>query len=209
MWKRAFTLIELLVVVAITAILAALLFPAFARARERARMTQCISNIRQLGLCVYIYAQDNDERYPIGWDYYRVRQGSTPAFRDVMDAYVPNRGLWMCPSDIGETFPGMGGGFGHRTPPFSTAQMGRTSYAFSGSGSPVKAADLAGKSLTYVRKPALTSMLWEIRPWHSGYSFAETDILRSPDLFLVEYCDGHVDRQTWANLLKDRGDAFR
>ncbi len=63
--KRAgFTLIELLVVIAIIAILAAILFPVFAQARERARMTACLSNCKQLGFGLAMYGQDYDETYP-------------------------------------------------------------------------------------------------------------------------------------------------
>src|SRR5450755_1930358 len=62
--RPGFTLIELLVVVAIIALLAAILFPVFARARENARRTSCSSNLKQLGLGVLMYAQDYDEYYP-------------------------------------------------------------------------------------------------------------------------------------------------
>src|SRR5579864_7430052 len=62
--KSGFTLIELLVVIAIIAILAAILFPVFARAREKARQTACVSNVRQIGLAWMMYVQDNDESYP-------------------------------------------------------------------------------------------------------------------------------------------------
>ena len=64
--KRGFTLIELLVVIAIIAILAAILFPVFAKAREKARQTSCLSNLRQIGTAILSYAQDNDEQYPFG-----------------------------------------------------------------------------------------------------------------------------------------------
>jgi len=62
--RKGFTLIELLVVIAIIAILAAILFPVFARAREQARKTACLSNLKQIGLALQMYAQDYDETYP-------------------------------------------------------------------------------------------------------------------------------------------------
>jgi prepilin-type N-terminal cleavage/methylation domain-containing protein len=66
MKRYGFTLIELLVVIAIIAILAAILFPVFAQAREQARTTSCLSNMRQIGLSVRMYAQDYDEEFPMG-----------------------------------------------------------------------------------------------------------------------------------------------
>src|SRR3984957_10656640 len=65
--RLAFTLIELLVVIAIIAILAAILFPVFAQAREQARKTTCLSNVKELGLGTLMYVQDYDETFPISW----------------------------------------------------------------------------------------------------------------------------------------------
>ena len=65
--RRGFTLIELLVVIAIIAILAAILFPVFAKAREKARQISCASNLKQLGLGIIQYNQDNDETYPCNY----------------------------------------------------------------------------------------------------------------------------------------------
>ena len=62
--RRGFTLIELLVVIAIIAILAAILFPVFAQAREKARATSCLSNLHQIGMANLMYVQDFDERFP-------------------------------------------------------------------------------------------------------------------------------------------------
>jgi prepilin-type N-terminal cleavage/methylation domain-containing protein len=91
---HGFTLIELLVVIAIIAILAAILFPVFARAREKARESACISNLRQLGVALHMYAQDYDELFPFsptcGNPHYMLCRGLEP--------YTRNRQIFYCPS---------------------------------------------------------------------------------------------------------------
>jgi len=92
MRERGFTLIELLVVIAIIAILAAILFPVFARAREKARQTACLSNAKQIALGVMMYAQDYDELLP---HYQRPFGG---AWYDDLQPYLKNREITVCPS---------------------------------------------------------------------------------------------------------------
>jgi prepilin-type N-terminal cleavage/methylation domain-containing protein/prepilin-type processing-associated H-X9-DG protein len=100
--RRGFTLIELLVVIAIIAILAAILFPVFARAREKARQASCSSNEKQLSLAVLMYLQDYDEKAPLVYD-----DGSGSANRQTwamkVAPYTKNIQVFVCPS--GPTAP--------------------------------------------------------------------------------------------------------
>jgi len=111
--RKAFTLIELLVVIAIIAILAAILFPVFAKAREKARQISCLSNMRQIGLGFMQYTQDNDEVLPGSGDLnYSTHEGAwvdidtyaapTSVFSPSTGAifpYVKSIGVFVCPSD--------------------------------------------------------------------------------------------------------------
>jgi len=105
--SRGFTLIELLVGIAIIAILAAILFPVFARAREKARQTSCLSNVKQLGLTLMMYVSDYDEMFPAAYDY-----ASTPTssrFWYVQaQPYVKNMQIFDCPSVKVDTNPEYG-----------------------------------------------------------------------------------------------------
>ena len=91
---QGFTLIELLVVIAIIALLAAILFPVFSRARENARKTSCLNNLKQIGLGIIQYTQDYDEMYP-----FRVNAGSSISWRTYIFPYVKSTQLFMCPSN--------------------------------------------------------------------------------------------------------------
>ncbi|MDQ3814275.1 MAG: DUF1559 domain-containing protein, partial [Armatimonadota bacterium] len=107
--RTGFTLIELLVVIAIIALLAAILFPVFARARENARKTSCANNVKQLGLAFAQYTQDYDEMMPL------LFIESAPAGAanqrgtwQIIMPYVKSQQVYQCPSDSNKTLPGWG-----------------------------------------------------------------------------------------------------
>lgn len=99
--RRAFTLIELLVVIAIIAILAAILFPVFSQAKQTAKATSCLSNLRQLDMSFMMYQNDNEDHFPLGA---YGTPTSTVIWHDMIDPYVKNKQVWLCPcSDVKTT----------------------------------------------------------------------------------------------------------
>ncbi len=105
--KKAFTLIELLVVIAIIAILAAILFPVFARARENARRSSCQSNMKQIGLGIEQYKQDYDGTYPMAY-FYRVGTSGAGGYNHwsgSIQPYMKSLQIFVCPSHTAGGFP--------------------------------------------------------------------------------------------------------
>jgi len=105
--RRGFTLIELLVVIAIIAILAAILFPVFAKAREKARQASCLSNVKQMSLALEMYTQDADEclpPMPCGCNYV---PGNPHCWYPRIQPYIKNTQVTVCPSigTIGRNVP--------------------------------------------------------------------------------------------------------
>lgn len=201
MKRRAFTLIELLVVIVIVAILAALLFPVFAKAKERARRTHCISNLRQIGTAFGEYLADYGDKYPWAYTGQSVIDGYRPALPETMAAFVRDRRIWQCPSDAGEVFLRDPLGFGKKTPPFYSESISGSSYGYLGIGWPDNYGRIGGLPVKVAKLPTQAVMAVESRPWHDRGRLGE-DLFYSPGLSNVLYCDGHVaqrTRQQWGS----------
>jgi prepilin-type N-terminal cleavage/methylation domain-containing protein len=129
-WRRdrqsGFTLIELLVVIAIIAILAAILFPVFAQARENARKSNCQSNLKQIGTGILMYAQDYDEVLPPSYLYLDSAKTQLAWWEDLLQPYVKNYNVMACPSDSDGVYANLR--------PAGTANPLKFSYAANGHG---------------------------------------------------------------------------
>jgi prepilin-type N-terminal cleavage/methylation domain-containing protein/prepilin-type processing-associated H-X9-DG protein len=167
--RRGFTLIELLVVIAIIAILAAILFPVFAQAREKARQTTCLSNQRQIGTALSMYVQDYDDTAPSAKTYGRWwtpanrRNGPDPFARDQLMPYVKNENLWYCPS-ISIDSP-----LHPPQPKVGTFRDNQTSYFWNFQcekrGRLGKFEIIAARSIASIPYPAEQPMFWDIPYW--------------------------------------------
>jgi prepilin-type N-terminal cleavage/methylation domain-containing protein/prepilin-type processing-associated H-X9-DG protein len=163
--RQGFTLIELLVVIAIIAILAAILFPVFAKAREAARQSSCLSNTKQMATGVMMYTQDHDEIYPWMWQggagsaHVHIPVGETlttnyTIWAELIYPYVKNKAVYQCPSQK----------FIQSQMPYATFPV---AYNYNGgaSGGPGSA---AGQSMASVEAPASTVLLydgWTMDAW--------------------------------------------
>lgn len=163
--RKAFTLIELLVVIAIIAILAAILFPVFAQAKEAAKKTACLSNDKQMATALFIYASDNDDMlcqtswesdathpYQVHWSY-------------LMQPYIKNFDMFRCPSDSTPVKP--------KTPCASDGDLGKMpmvcdwipvkGYSYIPNYNTIPAHDWLPVSLTAFNQPANTILVTEKR----------------------------------------------
>jgi prepilin-type N-terminal cleavage/methylation domain-containing protein/prepilin-type processing-associated H-X9-DG protein len=149
---QAFTLIELLVVIAIISILAAILFPVFARARANARRASCLSNEKQIGLGVMMYAQDYDGRMPTSIS---SLSGGTTWFKQIQP-YVNSSVLFYCPSDT----------HSNTTASFSPSNISYgwnfsyLTYCYTTNGvAPCNGYGVGGVSLTAIQSPSETVLI--------------------------------------------------
>ena len=186
--RKGFTLIELLVVIAIIAILAAILFPVFAKAREKARQSSCSSNLKQLAIAAVQYVQDYDERMPM----HVVATNASPTWvywPEGIQPYIKSVQLLVCPSDDSPASLGSFGG------------TYRTSYGYNwawlGSGNSVPA---WSRPLAKIEQPAHTLIFGEaersyvVHPYSTsgapGYYYKSES--RHNEGCNIAYVDGHV-----------------
>jgi prepilin-type N-terminal cleavage/methylation domain-containing protein/prepilin-type processing-associated H-X9-DG protein len=226
--RSGFTLIELLVVIAIIAILAAILFPVFSRAREAARRSSCGSNLRQVQLAIGQYTQDYDERHPHTWFGYSSGGTNYVLYRwqDAIASYIKNLQLFDCPS-APKTWA-----FVPDPNPLSVDNVANGSYSgnvayWGGSGiSGVSATHPFGfRPLAAIVEPAGTLMVWDGRGgfeegWQNvaAQPTSFSNMVDPPGLVLAgggyviggrhmdganfSYVDGHMKWQDLKNLLR-------
>jgi prepilin-type N-terminal cleavage/methylation domain-containing protein/prepilin-type processing-associated H-X9-DG protein len=169
MKKSGFTLIELLVVIAIIAILAAILFPVFARARENARRSSCASNLKQMGLGVMQYTQDYDEKYPFMANGQNISPFATDAAAEnpwkAIYPYIKSWQLYRCPSstEYSGTDPGTGIGTSYSLNGIVFNRTGRSIASI-----PEVSSIIVGQDYKWARAMGIMTPLWTA----SGYLYA-------------------------------------
>ncbi len=202
--RRGFTLIELLVVIAIIAILAAILFPVFARAREKARQASCQSNLKQLQLAALMYTEDYDGMVLPSYLYDGANSVTSKNWLALIDPYVKNAQLRICPSR--ETNPGYGHNhcnLGWRSAvKFERVQYPAATILFNDNGrvsdatknlAPSEWVDISGTGGAYYTRwpnnmPWYDTDPWRVVPRHSG-------------MCDVSFLDGHVKAQSMDSLI--------
>ena len=183
--RKGFTLIELLVVIAIIAILAAILFPVFARARENARKSSCQSNLKQIGLGVLQYSQDYDEKYcPNNWQ----ATGAVPTPQsltawNMILPYVKNTGVFKCPSVASPSANGIN-------------SLSDNCYGFNSAVAGLSHAD------TRISQPAATIMCGDgTSVWWDTCQNAPRMSARHLEMMNIAFLDGHVKARRARTIL--------
>ena len=215
--KTGFTLIELLVVIAIIAILAAILFPVFAQARENARKIACMSNLKQIGLGWLQYAQDYDERV-VPWTVNGTSGGNAFAWNYVIQPYLKSEQVLKCPSSESiqsYTYNSRVGGAAPDAPLRSLASFQNPvqTPAFADANGFLDANNVQNRSLTFILPTAsaglqhvgraLTNPTADPKTWSFGplsIVAGRIDADRHMDGANYAFCDGHAK---WLHYVRD------
>ena len=192
--QRAFTLIELLVVIAIIAILAAMLLPAIARAKDQAWSTKCLNNYRQIGIACTMYANDHNDALPLS-----AHQGAS--WVGSLQSYLAGTNLWRCPRDQNKTRLYSSAINDFLLPPVP----GETRKDYS------KNSTLPCACATFLMGETKTNATGDhfhfADPFEGGYAppffAAQVDVERHKKSANYLYVDGHVERLSW-NAVKPK-----
>ena len=220
--RTAFTLIELLVVIAIISILTAILFPVFARARENARRTNCLSNMKQIALGVMQYTQDYDERYPqgrysVGTEqtdpslpgmHYTVAyacpdetNGHCVTWMDLVHPYIKNVQVFSCPSQ--EYSPDSPPSYGYSSA-INALRRNRYNNGISGNGVPLLQAEVQRAAEVFMIMEFAAATAYRAEPEvHGARARSITpsnrqQVIPHMEGAVITYADGHAK---WTNGL--------
>jgi len=185
--KSGFTLIELLVVIAIIAILAAILFPVFAQAREKARQTSCLSNNKQYATAILMYTQDYDETIPMS--VYPTATGVV-TFYLAIDPYVKNKQVATCPSDTkAMKLVDFFGFVAPNTPEYTAYGANLDLFITNGFGAPI----VSPPTLASTPRPAETVMTYDANVTFGAAQDRVVSVQpRHNETFVANYVDGHA-----------------
>lgn len=202
--QPGFTLIELLVVMAILALLAAMVMPVFSAARGKARSATCTSNLRQIGMAFFMYAQDYDDRFPWGidivdryapfiwnpWPQWKALIPFMPLMHHVLYPYLRSGQCWRCPADIGCTYVEISHADLDARP--TAYERYGASYAYR------TELTFRGATLDRLEHPSEVNVLADLTgTWHGGRS-----VLRTEYRYHVLFADWHVKNVSLAAHLR-------